>query len=368
MDSSQLPQVPQVPALFSQLLHIQPPQPHVPLSAAQQAFNRLLSQLEDARQQWLAWQEATQAVHTRYAKHVRPLQAQLWQAHAALAQQLDGLSAARMSKLDHQTLVALIVQLSELGAQQAEDAQVRQVLAELHARYAPQGDDAALQAGSAPAAQTPAPAPSDAAELDWSDPDAVAAYVEAQTQAAQAQAQQARAAHQQQRQRDQAQRKAQAAQQQAKPSVRAVYRKLVSSLHPDREQDPQARLRKTALMQRVNQAYEADDLLALLQLQWEVEQLDASRLAQLQDAHLLRYNQVLQEQLQQLQQATREAQAALADMLGLDPRQRHAPHKVPGLLRQYTQSLQQQVAQLQQTALHLQHQPEDLVEWLRVQR
>ena len=38
-------------------------------------------------------------------------------------------------------------------------------------------------------------------------------------------------------------------------SIREVYRKLVSALHPDREPDPQERARKTALMQRVNQAY-----------------------------------------------------------------------------------------------------------------
>ena len=357
----------QEPVLSKQLLHIHPTHPQAPLSEAQQAFNRLLTQLEEARKQWQVWQDATQEVHTRYAKQVRPVLGQLWQAQATLAQWLDDRSGERMSKLDHQTLVRMIVQLSEGGAQQAEDGGVRKILSELHARYAPQESEvvAVEDEGAAPSEvlkDTEEP------EVDWSDPDAVAAYVEAQTQAAQAQAQRARSAHQQQRQRAQAQRKAQAAEQAAKPSVRAVYRKLASSLHPDREQDPQARERKTALMQRVNQAYEADDLLALLELQWEVEQLDASRLAQLQDAHLLRYNQVLQEQLLQLQQAVRDAQTALAEMLGLDTRQRHAPHKMPSLLRQYAQSLQQQVLQLQQMALQLQHEPDMLTQWLRAQR
>lgn len=357
----------QEPVLSKQLLHIHPKHTQAPLSEAQQAFNRLLTQLEEARKQWQVWQDATQEVHTRYAKQVRPLLGQLWQAQAALAQWLDERTGERMSKLDHHTLVQMIVQLSEEGAQQAEDTRVRKVLAELHARYASQDEGAELAEEDV---QTPVHATDSKPEpeVDWNDPDAVAAYVEAQTQAAQAQAQRARSAHQQQRQRVQAQRKAQAAEQAAKPSVRAVYRKLASSLHPDREQDPKARERKTALMQRVNQAYEADDLLALLELQWEVEQLDASRLAQLQDASLLRYNQVLQEQLQQLQQAVRDAQASLAEMLGLDTRQRHAPHKMPGLLRQYAQSLQQQVLQLQQMTLHLQHEPETLTQWLRAQR
>lgn len=341
MDTARLP-------VFSTQLLIRPAQPDVPLSAAQQAFNRLLEQLDAARTQWQAWQDATQEVHTRYAQQVRPLMQQLWQAQAALAQWLDSCSGQAMSKLDRQTLQHMIVQLSEDGAQQASGV-VGATLSELHARYAP-----AQQAEPEPAEEVAAQtvAHNAAPEIDWNDADAVAAYVEAQTQAAQRQAQ----------------RKAQAAQQEAKPSVKAVYRKLASSLHPDREQDPQARARKTALMQRVNQAYEADDLLALLELQWEVELLDAKRMAQLQDAHLQRYSLVLQEQLQQLQQATRDAQAELAQMLGLNPQLRHAPHKMPKLLRQYVQSLQQQVAQLQHATVHLQRQPDALVDWLRAQR
>lgn len=354
------------PVLSTQLLHIQPSSGQQPLSEAQQAFNRLLTQLEAARKQWHSWQEATQTVHTRYAQQVRPLWIQLWTAQAALAQQLDQMSHQRLNKLDRQTLESVIVQLSESGAEQAPEGTVRTVLAELHARYAPE-----MQAQDAQAPGTHHTLPDSATVadvVDWDDPEAVAAYVEAQTQAAQAQASQARAAHQKQRRSRQAQRKAQAATQAAKPSVRAVYRKLASSLHPDREQDAQEHARKTALMQRVNKAYEADDLLALLELQWEVEQLDASRLAQLQDVHLLRYNQVLAEQLQQLQQAARDSEATLAEMLGLNPRQRHAPHKMPGLLRQYAQGLQQQVTLLQQATLHLLHQPESLVDWLRAQR
>lgn len=357
------------PVLSTQLLHIQPASIEQPLSEAQQAFNRLLAQLEEARQQWQSWQDATHDVHTRYAKQVRPLMDQLWQAQATLAQQLDALSGHTAHKLDQQTLEQLIVQLCEAGSTQAPAGPLRTTLAELYARYVPQAHAVAPPTAPAAAATTLTPTSAEPTEdIDWEDPQAVAAYVEAQTQAAQAQAERERAAHQRQRQQQKAQRQAQAAQQAAKPSVKAVYRKLASSLHPDREPNTQARERKTALMQRVNQAYEADDLLALLELQWEVEQLDAARLAQLQDAHLLRYHQVLQEQLQQLQQATRDSQAELAQMLGLNPRQRHAPHKMQGLLRQYAQSLRQQIGQLQQAALHLRQQPDTLSAWLRAQR
>lgn len=353
------------PVVFTQLLHIEPLAPEIPLSPAQQAFNRLLAQLEQARAQWQNWQDATQDVQTRYAKQVRPQLSALWLAQAQLAEQLDALSGQPMNGLDRHTLVQLIVSLSEASVDASIDATVRARLAELHARYADLPQEAAVEQAT-PQAAVSATAPE--ADIDWDDPEAVTAYVEAQTQAAQEQAERARAAHQNQRQKIHAQRKAQVAQQANQPSVRAVFRKLASRLHPDREQDPQARVRKTEWMQRANVAYAADDLFALLALQWEVEQLDAQRLATMGDDHLQRYNMVLQEQLQELLQATRDSEAALVDMLGLDARKRYAPHKMAHLLKQYAQSLQQQVTQLEQAALHLRHEPEILTDWLRAQR
>ncbi|MES2952553.1 MAG: J domain-containing protein [Pseudomonadota bacterium] len=83
-------------------------------------------------------------------------------------------------------------------------------------------------------------------------------------------------------------------------SIREVYRKLVSALHPDREPDLDERARKTALMQRVNQAYGKKDLLRLLELQLELEHIDASTIAGLSDERLKHYNKVLKEQLAEL--------------------------------------------------------------------
>jgi catechol 2,3-dioxygenase-like lactoylglutathione lyase family enzyme len=83
-------------------------------------------------------------------------------------------------------------------------------------------------------------------------------------------------------------------------SLREVFRKLASALHPDRELDAQARERKTELMQRVNQAYEANDLLTLLGLQLEIEQIDAADLASVSRERLAHYNQILREQRAEL--------------------------------------------------------------------
>ena len=83
-------------------------------------------------------------------------------------------------------------------------------------------------------------------------------------------------------------------------SIREVYRKLASALHPDREPDVDERQRKTLLIQRVNQAYEASDLLTLLELQLEIEQIDAAHLTNVAPERLAHYNQILRDQLADL--------------------------------------------------------------------
>jgi hypothetical protein len=99
-------------------------------------------------------------------------------------------------------------------------------------------------------------------------------------------------------------------------SMRDIYRKLVSALHPDRELDPEARDRKTALMQRVNHAYEKDDLLSLLGLQLEIEQIDAAHLASVPAQRLAHYNQILREQLTGLQDELERCIAPFRGLLG----------------------------------------------------
>lgn len=86
----------------------------------------------------------------------------------------------------------------------------------------------------------------------------------------------------------------------ASRSLREIYRKLASALHPDRETDPVQREAKTAQMQRVNQAYANKDLLSLLQLQLDVEQIDTHHVATASDQRLKHYNKVLSEQLEEL--------------------------------------------------------------------
>jgi phage gp37-like protein len=86
----------------------------------------------------------------------------------------------------------------------------------------------------------------------------------------------------------------------ADTALRAIYRKLVGALHPDREPNETERLRKTKLMVQVNTAHDKKDLLALLRLQLEIEQINPEAIAALASDKLRHYNRVLKEQLKTL--------------------------------------------------------------------
>ncbi len=91
-----------------------------------------------------------------------------------------------------------------------------------------------------------------------------------------------------------------AAKKEISQSVREIYRKLASSLHPDRASTDLTADEKTTLMQRVNQAYDRSDLLELLNIQLEIEQIDTNYLTNLPDERIEHYIQVLREQLAEL--------------------------------------------------------------------
>lgn len=84
----------------------------------------------------------------------------------------------------------------------------------------------------------------------------------------------------------------------ANQSIKAIYLKITAWIHPDREQDKQKKQEKTVLMQQANQAYEANDLLTLLNLQIQLGQQHNLSFANQQ---LKAYNLLLEEQLETLQ-------------------------------------------------------------------
>ena len=133
---------------------------------------------------------------------------------------------------------------------------------------------------------------------------------------------------------------------QTSQSIREVYRKLVSALHPDRESDPAERARKTGLMQRVNQAYDKKDLLLLLELQLELEHIDAAAIANLSEERLKHFNKILKDQLAELEQEILHVELPMRQMFHLPPYQRLAPQGVMPRLLQDIAELQRHIRQI----------------------
>ncbi|MGA1288974.1 MAG: J domain-containing protein [Rubrivivax sp.] len=107
-------------------------------------------------------------------------------------------------------------------------------------------------------------------------------------------------------------------------SVREVYRKLASALHPDRIPEGAERDAMTALMQQANEAYEAQDLLKLLDLQARLDHQASGDAAQrvmgLSAATLRHYSQRLEQELVELRSALSiEQDHLLASHPGLAP-------------------------------------------------
>ena len=85
-------------------------------------------------------------------------------------------------------------------------------------------------------------------------------------------------------------------------SMREVFRKLVSELHPDRETDPAEHARKTDLMQKVNKAYKTGDLFTLLEMQRSRGGPGDAPHAGLPEERFKHYNHVLEAQSQRLRE------------------------------------------------------------------
>lgn len=116
-------------------------------------------------------------------------------------------------------------------------------------------------------------------------------------------------------------------------SLQEIFRKLALAMHPDHEQDPDERVRKTLLMQELNAAYESGDLLKLLELQLRYEQVDRAHIDNLADERLVHFNRLLVEQVAQLERELASAEAAWRYQLEVPGYQRIAPPHVLAAIR-----------------------------------
>ena len=322
------------------------------LTPEQKRFNRLIGQIGAARETLAAWQREIPRYHQAHLKRIEPLLVELRAGRRQAVLALDALlNEPGWSRTDRTTLSeALCERAAALigGDDAALDAEMRA----LYAKHGEVDFDAAQRAASL--------AMKDAVEamtgLDLGDDDGIASQddlferLQAQRDADAAAAAERRAA----KKKTAAQRRRDEEAQEATQSVRQVFRQLASALHPDREADATLRDAKTVMMQRANQAYAAHDLLGLLELQLEIEIVDAGHLEGASVERLKRYNKVLTDQLADLKREIESVQYRFEGDFGVDIGRALDPGKL-GLLadqgfRELTAVLAQQRHELARLA------------------
>ena len=252
---------------------------------AQQAFRQAILDVENLRERLRDLRAGQAEARRRYWQQVGPAATAVVAArHALYAPLEEALLLGCFSRLEEEQITGVILgNARNLEERFGEDEAV------IIRKYAPDGPRAgaasATTAGSA-ASETEsryAPDPT----LPPHEQAAAAARARRKTKA--------------QRQQEATAQATQTDQQQLESNTKTIYRQLARTHHPDLERDPAKQADKTAQMQRITEAYEADDLYTLLQLLAESGPADAAA-----DDALARYTRALLQQQIQLKQEMNE--------------------------------------------------------------
>jgi len=287
---------------------------HKPANRAQKAFQQLVGRIEAKREQLRHWQAYSQRYNRRITDEVEPSRERLREGQRKMVGLIDELlslprTAMRLTRLERAKLGQLLTGMAGGLLAEGGDAALeglydkysgvsyRQVLrSEMEMTESMLSEVYGLEIdGEDGAASTEE-------LLELAQKQMMEQFEEEERQAEMRQeARAAKRAKAGAAKADAVQTRREQVAKEVGQSLREVYRKLVSALHPDREPDIEERQRKTHLMQRVNQAYDANDLLTLLGLQLEIEQIDAAHMASVPPQRLAHYNQILREQLAELE-------------------------------------------------------------------
>ena len=294
-------------------------------SKGQKVFNNLVKQIEKMRTRLAAWEKAVPSYQQKYINEWSPLIESSMDLRSKLVYALDRAYDQRgLTKTDRRAIANLITDLAgELVAARNEPD-----MKTLYNQYS-QSDYDSEEAANLKGMQFVLEDVLGVAlgdDLDLSSPDELLARAQEKIHAKRSEFDAKREAREKRRSKRAKSAKQlafevrqQAEAQQLSGSIREVYRKLASALHPDRETDPQERDRKTALMQRVNQAYDNQNLLQLLELQLEVEQIDQSAINNLSEDRLKHYNKILKDQLSELEQEIFHAENGFRAQFDISP-------------------------------------------------
>ena len=328
------------------------------LSKGQKVFNNLIKQIEKKRARLGAWERAVAPYQQKYVSEWIPLIEVSTELQTRMVHCLDESYKNKrgLTKTECRLIANLIADLAGDLVAARNDAEMKAIYNQ-YSRSDYDSDEAAnlkemqfalegvlgVHLGD---------------DLDLSSPDDLIARAQASIEERQAEfeaEQQAREKRQSKRAKSAKQLAYEARQQgeerQLSQSIREVYRKLASALHPDRETDPQERDRKTALMQRVNQAYDKNNLLQLLELQLELEHIDQFAIDSLSEDRLKYYNKILKDQLGELDDEILYVEGGFRAQFGISPFVEVAPGTIVRDLANDIASLQIEIEDLKRDLL-----------------
>ncbi|RKT99215.1 molecular chaperone DnaJ [Burkholderia sp. Nafp2/4-1b] len=342
------------------------------LSKAQTTFNTLVKHIEKRRERLGAWEAVMPAFQKKFVDGLLPLEQEATALRIQLIHLLDDAFLQKgLSKAEQRTLSDLIADMAGDLLNVSDDATLK-IIYNRHAGSAHTGHAAAApEPTKTEREQEPEPQSQTPEDLDSLSPDELAERMQAELDAQFERDMAAHAAREAQRakrkkapKQSAAQARIEAEQAESNKSIREIYRKLASALHPDRETDPQEQQRKTVLMQRVNRAYEKGNLLQLLELQLEIEQIDRRAIDGLSEARLTRYNGILEEQLRELDQEIVHVENDFRRTYGIAPSTKVAPDTVMRILTRDIAGMQRSNQDLS-VALREFEDPDKVRDWLK---
>lgn len=246
-----------------------------PGTPAQQAFRAAVEQVEGLRQRLRELRQEQAEARRRYWQQVGPAAATVVEARRALFGPLEeALLLDYFSRLEHRQIQEVI-----LGNARALQDRFGEDAEDILRKYGPRRRVEEDEEAPAAAAPTPTPDPN----LPPHEQAAAHARAHRKTKAQKAE--------------EAAAQEARAQQQQLLTNTKTLYRQLARIHHPDLARDPAAQQQKTALMQRITEAYETNDLYTLLQLLSEAGPAEGA-----DDDVLARYTQALHQQQTELKQ------------------------------------------------------------------
>ncbi len=357
----------------SKIVRIVEPKGPSGLSKAQKLFNKLIKQIDAGRKRLGAWQETIPLYQQKCAGELDPLLQTFNGLRAELVCLYDKAYAEKIfNKSDKAKLKDIICTMAAELIVENDDEELKRI----YNKHSKSDFDAEVaEEKNAMKAMMESMLGVDLGEeIDFSSPEKMMAHVGEKMReklAAEEQAQQERKERFDQRKKS-AKTLAKEAKQQEEAqnisqSIREVYRKLASALHPDKEQDISERDRKTALMQRVNVAYDNKDLLRLLELQLEVEQIDQATINTMTEDRLKYYNKILTEQSGELRYEIDAVECSFKMRFNIPPQISLSPVAVMRGLETDIKETEQNIVHLKKDLVFLQDM-KNIKDWLKSYR